>query len=193
MAKQKKLYFSNFKRYIDPFNDINKIKSDFPDNHEVKLEIVIDQFLSLLKEDNLNNLGDENNIKWILTVPVLWDDKGKQLMKDISNKIGMKDSEIILEQEASSLAFLYDETINSKHLKKNKAYIVVDAGFTSVDICVNKIIDDKQKIIKQLMQPLSFRYGSNIINDKIIEVIESVCEKKMEEMKNSNFDASKLC
>ena len=189
LAKQKKLYFSNFKRYIDPFNDINKIKSDFPDNHEVKLEIVIDQFLSLLKEDNLNNLGDENNIKWILTVPGLWDDKGKQLMKDVSNKIGMKDSEIILEQEASSLAFLYDETINSKHLKKNKAYIVVDAGFTSVDICVNKIIDDKQKIIKQLMQPLSFRYGSNIINDKIIEVIESVCEKKMEEMKNSNFDA----
>ena len=189
LAKQKKLYFSNFKRYIDPNNNINKIKSDFPDNHEVKLETVIDQYLSLLKENNLNNLGDENNIKWILTVPGLWDDKGKQLMKNVSNKIGMKDSEIILEQEASSLAFLYDETINSKHLKKNKAYIVVDAGFTSVDICVNKIIDDKQKIIKQLMQPLSFRYGSNIINNKIIEVIESVCDKKMEEMKNSNFDA----
>ena len=190
LAKQKKLYFSNFKRYIDPNNSNNKIKSDFPDNHEVKLETVIIQYLSLLKENNLNYLGDENYNKWILTVPGLWDDKGKQLMKNVSNKIGMKDSEIILEQEASSLAFLYDDSINSKHLKKNKVYIVVDAGSSSVDICVNKIIDDEKKIIKQLMQPVSFRYGSNIINDKIIEVIESVCDKKtMIKMKNSNFDA----
>lgn len=189
LAKQKKLYFSNFKRYKDPNNNINKIKSDFPDNHEVKLEAVISQYLTLMKEDNLNNLGDENDIKWILTVPRLWDDQGKQIMKDVSNKIGMKNSEIILEQEASSLAVLYDDNIDSKHLKNNKAYIVVDAGHTSVDICVNKIIDSKNKIIKQLMQPLSFRYGSNLINDKIIEVIESVCDKTMEEMKNSNFDA----
>ena len=188
LAKQKKLYFSNFKRYIEPNNNIEKIKSDFPNNHEVKLETVIYQYLSLMKENNLNNLGDENDIKWILTVPGFWDDKGKQLMKNVSNKIGMKDSEIILEQEASSLAFLYDDNIDSKHLKKNKVYIVVDAGFTSVDICVNKIIDRKKKIIKQLMQPLSFRYGSNIINDKIIKVIESVCDKKMEEMRDSNFD-----
>jgi molecular chaperone DnaK (HSP70) len=95
LAKQKKLYFSNFKRYIDPNNNNNTIKSDFPDNHEVKLETVIIQYLSLLKENNLNYLGDENYNKWILTVPGLWDDKGKQLMKNVSNKIGMKDSEII--------------------------------------------------------------------------------------------------
>ena len=100
----------------------------------------------------------------------------------------MIDSEIILQQEAASLSILYDENIDKKHLSKNKAYIVVNAGFSSVDICVNKIIDDK-KNIKQLIQPMSFRYGSNTINEKIINVIESVYDKKkIDEVRKKNYD-----
>lgn len=188
LEKQKKLYFHNYKRYIDPENNYNqkKIKSDYPEGHEVSLTTVISQYFSLFKENILKNIN-EKDIKWILTVPGLWDEKGKELMLTIGNKIGMKNSEIILEQEAASLSVLYDEYINKKHLKKNKSYITIDAGFDSVEICVNKIIDNN-KNLKQLMQPLSFRYGSNIINEKIIELIEIVCDEKISKIINNNFD-----
>ena len=190
LLNQKKLYFSQFKKYAEPSNFNNKIKSDVPEGHEVSLEIVISQYLSLLKETNLNNFENitEKGIKWILAVPGFWDERGKQLMLNVTNNIKMIDSEIILQQEAASLSILYDENIDKKHLSKNKAYIVVNAGFSSVDICVNKIIDDK-KNIKQLIQPMNFRYGSNIINEKIINVIESVYDKKkIDEVRKKNYD-----
>ena len=108
-------------------------------------------------------------------------------MENITNEIGIANVEIILEQEASSLTMLYDNNINKKYLHENENFILIDLGSSSVDICVNKII--KNNNLKQLLQPSSFRYGSNQINSKIIEIIEFVWGKeKINEFKNMNFD-----
>ena len=108
-------------------------------------------------------------------------------MENITNEIGIANVEIILEQEASSLTMLYDNNINKKYLHENENFILIDLGSSSVDICVNKIM--KNNNLKQLLQPSSFRYGSNQINSKIIEIIEFVWGKeKINEFKNMNFD-----
>ena len=41
-----------------------------------------------------------NNIKWVLTVPPLWDEKGKNFMKEIAQDIDMIHIDIELEPEA---------------------------------------------------------------------------------------------
>ena len=191
-----KIYFSKFKKYLDPRNNENDynnlIESDFPLGHKIPLKTIIIQYLSLFKKDNIDNYLDNINkdkyeIKWILTVPGLWDEKGKIFMNNICGYLGIENSEIILEQEASSLSMLYDNNVNKKYLQNNNNFILIDLGFSSVDICVNKIIKDNN--LKQLIQPKSFRLGSSSINQKIIEVIESVCDKdKINKCKTENYD-----
>ena len=51
------------------------------------------------------------NIKWIITVPPLWDEKGKKFMEEMAIKAGMINAEIALEPEAASLAIFHDKNI----------------------------------------------------------------------------------
>lgn len=182
--EEKKLYFSNFKKYLSSnrnghYNIL--VKSTYPGIDEVPLTTIITQFFMLIKEDIFENKNFTlKETKWIFTVNGLWDGKGKQFMKDIIDKIGILDSEIILEQEAASLNVFYEFYIDlkyKKYFKQNYTFLLVNLGHTSIDICVNKILDDNFNL-KQLLPPNSFGFGSNIINEKIIEVIESVYQNK---------------
>ncbi|MBO7718667.1 MAG: Hsp70 family protein, partial [Methanosphaera sp.] len=99
----------------------------------------------LLKEEILNNNRirntNINDIKWILTVPPLWDDKGKKFMKEVAKKAGMINVEIALEPEAASLAIFHDKSIKKKFLETGKSFLLVDAGGYTADISANKIMD----------------------------------------------------
>ena len=121
---QEKLYFSQFKRNLEPKNQydykyyLKSIESNIPKNKTVKLENVIKEYLELLrehiqKERRMKDISIKN-IKWIITVPPLWDEKGKKFMEEMAIKAGMINAEIALEPEAASLAIFHD-----KNIKKN--------------------------------------------------------------------------
>ena len=197
---EKKLYFSNFKKYLSPNKNGNYnilVKSTYPENEEVPLKTIITQYFMLIKEDIFENYNFTlRETEWIFTVPGLWDEKGKQFMKNIIDKIDILDSEIILEQEAASLNVFYEfykDSKYKKYFKQNYTFLLVDLGHTSIDICVNKILDDNFNL-KQLLPPNSFRFGSNIINDKIIEVIVSVYQSKdkLNKYIKEDFDGWKI-
>ena len=197
---EKKLYFSNFKKYLSPNKNGNYnilVKSTYPGNEEVPLKTIITQYFMLIKEDIFENYDFTlKETKWIFTVPGLWDEKGKQFMKNIIDKIDILDSEIILEQEAASLNVFYEfykDSKYKKYFKQNYTFLLVDLGHTSIDICVNKILDDNFNL-KQLLPPNSFGFGSNIINDKIIEVIVSVYQSKdkLNKYIKEDFDSWKI-
>ena len=177
---EKKLYFSNFKKYLSPGrkDDYNiLVKPTYPKNDEVPLNKVISQYFKLIKEDIFEKYNFTlKETKWIFTIPGLWDEKGKVFMKDIIDKIDILDSEIILEQEAASLNVFYEFYKISnykKNFKQNYTFLLVDLGHTSIEICVNKILDDNFNL-KQLLP----EFDSNIINEKIMEVIKSVYQSK---------------
>ena len=193
IIKKKYLFFSNFKKYLDSKENLEdkKIKSDFPKNHKIYLKTVIKEFFKLFKDDILNkqlkNKINDIDIKWVLTTPGLWDENGKEFIRKIAKEIGLINSEIIIEQEAASLAIFRDENIDKSDLQKDSTYLLVDLGHTSVEICANKIIDKKYNL-RQLLNPKSLRIGSNFLNDKIIEIIEDVCDKELiEKCQNMNY------
>ena len=191
---ENKLYFCKFKRNLDPKNSNNYCYSNIPEGQEIELENVIKGFLVLLREDIQNNNHrirtiNINDIKWIIAVPPLWDEKGKKFMKDVAYKSGMIHSEIALEPEAASLAIFHDKSIKKKFLQKGKTFLIVDAGGYTVDISANKIIDDYENL-EQLLMPASEIFGSNIINERIIEIIYQIYGKeKIEEMKKKDYEA----
>ena len=191
---ENKLYFYKFKKNLDPKNNNNYAKSNVPEGYQIELTKLIKGFLVLLKEEIENNnqrvkTTNINDIKWIITVPPLWDEKGKKFMKEVAYQSGMIHSEIALEPEAASLSIFHDKNIKKKYLQKGKTFLIVDAGGYSVDISANKIIDDNNNL-EQLLEPSSEKLGSNLINERIIEIIEEMCGKKtIEEVKQNNYEA----
>jgi hypothetical protein len=75
LEKEKRLYFSNIKRYLVENKRIDEenIFSDFPKQKEVALNIIIEEYLNLLKEyikknENIKNINNKY-LKWVITVP----------------------------------------------------------------------------------------------------------------------------
>ena len=152
------------------------------------MKILRDHYIQDILRKKLGNLNI-NEVKWIIAVPPLWDEKGKKLMKDFADQIGMTNTEIVLEPEAVSLTVFHEANIKNNFLRKGKRFLIVDAGGYSVDISANKIFDDYQNL-QQLLNPTSERFGSNLINEKIIDIIQLIYGKeKIEEMKKRDYEA----
>ena len=98
-------------------------------------------------------------------------------------------SEIALEPEAASLSIFHDKNINKKYLEKGKTFLIVDAGGYTVDLSANKIIDDYFNL-EQLLKPSSEAFGSNLINERIIEIIETIYGKStIEDVIKNDYEA----
>ena len=183
--------FRNFKRELNPKSNNNLIKSNFPEGKILYLDELIKSFLEELRDDEImkNTIVKNKNpkdIKWVLTVPALWNEEGKKLMREAACKALLKynscqyvkdEIQIALEPEAATLAIIYDENIKQK-IKINNTFLLIDAGGYTVDFSVNKIIDEKYNL-EQLTIPKSLPLGSSHINDKIIEIIEYVYTKEV--------------
>ena len=161
-----KLYFFKF-----DFSSPNEtIKSDFPEDKEINSEIIIKEYLKLIKNKILEKKNNQTNIKWVLIIPYSWNEN-KQFIYSICKEIGMSKIKIILDYEV----ILNDKKneINSKkgnilfiHLGRYKFEIILKEG------------KNNPKILKL------FNYSSNEINEKILNIIKE--EIGEEEFKNKN-------
>ena len=111
------LYFTSFKRNLDPKINKNMVSSDYPGD-EIEINVVIKEFLKIIREKYVNQYINNYNladIKWVITVPPLWDIKGKKLMQEQAKNVGMVNLDVVLEPEAASLAIFYED--NPKIIK----------------------------------------------------------------------------
>ena len=191
---QNRLFLSKFKKYLDPNNYNNNIEANIPKEKTVSLYKVFEGYLTLLRkqilDENRKNIKYKDNIKWVLTIPPLFDKKGHQFMRDIAYKVGMNNIDIALEPEAASLAIFEHKKIKEENITLNKgnSFIVVDAGGYTVDISAHKILDDNNNL-EQLIYPESMVKGSNFINEGIIKIIEDIYGKEViQDAINNDFD-----
>ena len=103
------IYFDRIKTKLDLkfVNDVQSkiyIDSKYPLNYKINLRIIIKEYLRLFSDDALkyyNNKGDthytKNDIKWVVTVPAIWNEYGKQFMRNCTKKAGMNNIIIALE------------------------------------------------------------------------------------------------
>ena len=89
----------------------------------------------------------------------------------------MRNVEIALEPEVISLAIFHDINRDKSLFKPQKSFLLVNMGSLSIDFTAMKILD-KNYNLEQLLQPVSFDFGSNYINDEIYNIIETVYGKK---------------
>ena len=184
--KKDYIYFENIKLNLDPKktekNEI--IETNFPIKYSIKLEIVIKEYLRKISDNALEKINNQtnfknytkNDIKWVVTVPAIWNEYGKQFMRDCAKKAGMNDILISLEPEAASLTMFDDPNINETLKEKDKIFMLIDAGGYTVDITLNQIVDEN-KNLKQLSPPSGGSYGSMNFNLEIIKIFEEMVGK----------------
>ena len=194
------IYFDRIKTKLDPKfkNDIQSkiyIDSKFPSNYKINLRIIIKEYLRLFSDDALkyynqkaNTKYSKDDIKWVVTVPAIWNEYGKQFMRNCAKKAGMNKVIIALEPEAASLTMFKDDNVNQKYKEKGKVFMLIDAGGYTLDITINEIVDKKGNL-KQLSPPSGGAYGSMNINDDLIKLVEETFPKeKLDALRKKRFD-----
>ena len=180
----------------DKFHFFERIKMNLYNNiytiqsvntlKEVHLIDIISKILEYLKKHAIEEIHNASegikekydynketkNIRWILTVPAIWDEKNKYIMMTAAEKAGIVDNAhrnlfFALEPEAASYYCLKNQPVN-KNLFEDP-YIICDLGAGTGDIiCHQKFLVDSIEKIVEKCTPKGGALGSDEIN-KIFE------------------------
>ena len=124
------------------------------DGRSMPLITVISETLKYISNCALNKLSEQvgetlhkEKIRWILTVPALWNEEHKLFMRKEAVKAGIINDEnsfnllLCLEPEGASIQVREDsEDILKKKITKNSIIVVLDCGGGTVDITINKML-----------------------------------------------------
>ena len=180
--KSNDLYFKAIKMNI--YHNLNYIK---PENNSRSFPLVnvITKVFEYIKLDAIKSIQQsrpsitEDQIKWIVTVPSIWNLSQRGIMITVCEKAGLfnkntdRGNFLALEPEAASLYCSYDDSVDQKYLMPGKTYIVCDLGGGTGDIVTHFRTMGNQIIEKYL--PIGGAYGSEEIDNKIFnDIIQKI-------------------
>ena len=199
-------YFKNIKMNL--YKNNYTIKST--NGKEVKVETIITKILKKISEEALSQIQKGNkdiqkkDIKWIVTIPAIWEQKSKQIMIDASINAGLidKDSDkslfLALEPEVASIYYLMNSLMGhnfkSSEINDGKPYIICDIGAGTVDICTHRrnITNSKNKKseVYEEYPPVGTDGGGYKINEEFIKrlIVEIFGEEKVKNLQTNSFD-----
>ncbi|XP_065885786.1 heat shock 70 kDa protein 12A-like isoform X2 [Dysidea avara] len=132
------------------------------------------------------------DIQWIVTVPAIWSDAAKEVMRKAAVKVGLPKESMVFayEPEAaalfSRLDFLRDEENYSE-----ASYLVVDCGGGTVDIAAHKMTKQHGHIyIDELSPPEGGNCGGFAVNDQFENLILDILKVPMEQFKQLKINCS---
>lgn len=163
------LYYN--KRDIMPENDLKT----YP------LVEVISKIFEYIKFEVLKAIHNnrpnilENQIKWVVTVPAIWNLSQKGIMISASEKAGLfnqytdRTTFLAIEPEAASFYCSKDSSIDQNYIMPGKSYIICDLGGGTGDIVTHhKNINNE---ISEKYQPIGGPYGSDEIDRDIFDIV----------------------
>ena len=161
-AEKGYIFIDNFKTLL---HEIKERDQDGPfimkEGKKFSVLRLIAEFLKLIKETALKDISEtlggegllnENEIRWCLTVPAVWKEDSKQIMRHAAELAGLigegsKEAErLLLVLEAEAAAVHCQQVMmrqNESALESGKVIMIVDAGGGTVDITVHEVIGGK--------------------------------------------------
>ena len=167
-------YFKGIKMNLYENKDIIEANNS---GKKVPLKIVIQKVLEEIKKLAIKQISqnrpgfNDTKIKWVVTVPAIWDDRQKSIMMESCVMAGLVDQNtdkslfFALEPEAASLYCSRDKVIEQKYFQKGNYYIVCDLGGGTGDIVAHLVGSNHR--LAEISPSCGGSYGSNEI-DKLI-------------------------
>ena len=170
------LYFKTIKMNI--YHQEESIK---PENNSQTYQLIdiIVKILQYVKEVAISSIHNskpkitEKQIKWIVTVPSIWDLSQRGIMKKACEKAGLFNENtnelncLALEAEAASLYCSQDETIDLDYINDGYSYIICDLGGGTGDIVTHK--KEENNKINEIYRPIGGNYGAEEIDKQMYE------------------------
>ena len=185
LDKNKYEYFTNIKMNL--YHKKYKIKST--NGKEADIELIIYKILKKVSEDAIVQIKRANgsiktsDIKWIVTIPAIWEERSKQIMINASIKAGLidKDSDkslfLALEPEVAGIYYYIASSMtkdagNNGFINEGKPYIICDIGAGTVDICTHRKVMKNNKVSELIEEypPIGGDYGGQVINEEFIKI-----------------------
>ncbi|KAJ1562454.1 hypothetical protein HK096_009536 [Nowakowskiella sp. JEL0078] len=178
-------YFHNFKMQLSlPNLNNGTMLCDELTKEEVPAVTVIGLCLKKVKEaflEQIRLLGngnfDKSNVLWVVTVPAIWKDDAKKIMREasvIGGLIGFINSDsllLVLEPEAASMWCLINKHIE---VQRNDVFIVVDCGGGTIDVTVHKVKDSQTSIVSEVFPVSGGDWGSEGIDKNFFYLLEEI-------------------
>ena len=203
--KDKYEYFKNIKMNL--YHKIYLIKST--NGKEVDIELIIFKILKKISDFALEQIKITSNIivkkediKWVVTIPAIWEERSKQIMINASIKAGLIDENsdkslfLALEPEVAGIYYYTIsqscESYKNDHITQGKPYIICDIGAGTVDICTHRkiMVNNKTPELIEEYPPIGGDFGGNKINEEFIKrfIVEIFGEKKVKELRTNPND-----
>jgi len=166
------------------------------DGRSMSLIIVISETLKYISNCALNKLSEQvgetlhkEKIRWILTVPALWNEEHKLFMRKAAVKAGIINEEnsfnllLCLEPEGASIQVREDsEEALKKKITKNSIIVVLDCGGGTVDITINKMLcepDEKFLSNEVLSSTGGCEWGSKYVDENFENFLKEFLGEKL--------------
>ncbi|KAL8562197.1 hypothetical protein ACOMHN_005182 [Nucella lapillus] len=193
-------YFDRFKMKLYDNKDLTQDIQIAASNG--KTQPAVDVFahsLTFMKKHLLRAVGAHlgydphpDTVRWVLTVPAIWDENAKQFMREAAYKGNLIDKPnsdqlvIALEPEAASLHCRHlpdtnfvgykDNGVNKPNFEPGTKYLVVDAGGGTIDVVAHKIRKDGR--IRELFRATGGAWGGTIIDRQFQTLMEKIFTKE---------------
>ena len=152
-------------------------------NKEFPLNLVIQKCLENIKEIAISQIGSNRpellnhteKIKWVVTVPSIWEEAQKNIMMEACIEAGLvsqntdKSLFFALEPEAASLYCSINKEIDKISFNKGEYYIVCDLGGGTGDIVAHLV--GSNNVLNEICPSCGGKYGSNEIDNFIFEEV----------------------
>ena len=174
-------FFERFKMSLRESQDVTsegpRITSK-ADKKFLAVDVIAD-YLRFLKDFAWKDITEatsghlkEKEIRWCLTVPAIWSDADKQLMRRAAQKAGIigdseEDAERLILALEPEAAAMYCQEKDQHQLKEGNCFMVVDSGGGTVDITVHEVLTGKK--LKEVVTGTGGAYGSTYVDKYFIE------------------------
>ncbi|XP_061164545.1 uncharacterized protein LOC133173581 [Saccostrea echinata] len=179
-------FFSKFKMFLHQKQTFDK-EMEIKDHlgHSAKaidvffiaIKYLKDECTLLLNEKNMMVADEE--IRWILTVPAIWDESAKQFMRKAAERaeIPSHQLKLALEPEAAAI-YVIKESKQVLGIESLTTYqpgakiMLADLGGGTADFTVLELMEDRK--MKQLYRASGGAWGGNMVNEKIWKMLENI-------------------
>lgn len=165
-------FFANFKMKLHSTKNYNSEgpKLTGTSGNTFLVRDIIADFLNVIKTEalkeitrNTSGMLKDNEILWCLTIPAIWKDVDKQIMRQAAQQAGLIGTDsneegrliLVLEPEAATLQCRRKAQVK---LDIGSRVMIVDCGGGTVDITVHEILTNNQ--LKELAPGSGGAYGS---------------------------------
>ncbi|XP_021358711.1 heat shock 70 kDa protein 12A-like isoform X2 [Mizuhopecten yessoensis] len=153
---------------------------------------VISAVIAYLKGHLMQKIKDrgadvpESEIRWVVTVPAIWTDPAKQMMREAAEKAGIAKNQLILALEPETASMLCkhlpavhllsgDRTDKIETFRSGSKYMVFDAGGGTIDITVHEVL--KGGFLKEIHAANGGDWGGKKVDEALEELLESIIGK----------------